>query len=66
MNKAIKKPSKERMIHIRLDEHTHRELKILAVSSDTTIQSVVEDLIKRKVAKESGATRQADPAKGRG
>ena len=37
--------SKDRMIHIRLDENTHKRLKIKAVQGDTTIQQLVEDLI---------------------
>jgi predicted HicB family RNase H-like nuclease len=39
------------MIHIRLDEDTHRRLKVLAAQSGTTIQQVVEDLICQRVCK---------------
>ncbi len=49
MNKDHENTAKERMIHIRLDEQTHRKLKILVARTGTTIQSVVEDLIHRKV-----------------
>jgi predicted HicB family RNase H-like nuclease len=44
------KQAKLKMVHIRLDERTHRELKILAVRNDTTVQDLVEELIKSKVA----------------
>jgi predicted transcriptional regulator len=37
------------MIHVRLDENTHRELKILAAKTDQTVQGIVENLIKQKV-----------------
>ncbi len=50
MHEKSEDRTKERMIHIRLDEHTHRELKILAAKTDATLQSVVEDLIKHKVS----------------
>ena len=40
------------MVHIRLDEHTHRELKILAARNDTTVQDLVEELIKDKVSQD--------------
>ena len=38
-----------RMIHVRLDENTHRELKILAAKTDQTVQGIVENLIKQKI-----------------
>ena len=41
--------TRERMIHVRLDERTHRRLKILAARTDATVQSVVENLIKRRL-----------------
>lgn len=37
--------AKERMIHIRLDEETHRRLKIHAAKHGVTIQQTVESLI---------------------
>ncbi len=49
MHKKNDDRARERMIHIRLDEHTHRELKILAAETDATLQSLVEDLIRRRV-----------------
>lgn len=57
MKKKIYSPAKERMIHIRLDEKTHRELKLHAVSNDTTVQSVVEDLIRNKLRQEVGRSK---------
>lgn len=47
------------MIHVRLDEATHHELKVLAVSSSGTIQSVVADLIKRRLAEEKKSAERA-------
>lgn len=38
------------MIHIRLDEATHKRLKIEAVYRDTTVQSLVEELILKNIA----------------
>jgi len=37
--------TKAQMIHIRLDDKTHKRLKVRAVQWDTTIQKLVEDLI---------------------
>jgi len=37
------------MIHIRLDETTHRKLKIRVAHDGTTIQHLVADLIRHKV-----------------
>jgi predicted HicB family RNase H-like nuclease len=50
MNKAHNKHSKERMIHIRLDENTHTKLKMHAAASQTTIQQLVEGMIRDKYA----------------
>jgi len=44
-----RKPFRGRMIHIRLDEETHKQLKIQAAQSSTTIQQIVENLIRKKV-----------------
>ena len=51
MNKKNKFVAKGRMIHIRLDDKTHRKLKINAVQNDTTIQQLVEDLILQSLVK---------------
>ena len=37
------------MIHIRLDETTHRRLKIRVAHNGTTIQHLVADLIRQEV-----------------
>ena len=49
LSKKRNKHTSERMIHIRLDENIHRELKILAAKTDRTVQGIVEDLIKLKI-----------------
>ena len=53
------------MIHVRLDENTHRELKILAAKTDQTVQGIVENLIKQKVDNERETLGRIDPMKGR-
>jgi predicted HicB family RNase H-like nuclease len=35
------------MIHIRLDEQIHRQLKVHAAESEQSIQQIVEMLVKR-------------------
>jgi hypothetical protein len=37
------------MIHIRLDTQTHRQLRILVAHRDTTIQQLVNDLVRREI-----------------
>jgi hypothetical protein len=37
------------MIHIRLDEDTHKRLKLEAVHQDSTVQDLVERLIRRRL-----------------
>jgi len=39
------------MIHIRLDEQIHKQLRILVAQRDTTIQQLVKDLVQREVEK---------------
>lgn len=61
MEKNRTRHSRERMIHIRLDEQTHRQLKILAARTDASVQSVVESLIRRRLDGDfdaSGRTRK--------
>jgi hypothetical protein len=48
MNDGSGRIRKGRMIHIRLDDKTHRQLKIHAAQNDTTIQQLVENLICQK------------------
>jgi len=38
----------DKVIHIRLDEGTHQKLKMHAVSTKSTIQQLVEELIRAK------------------
>jgi predicted HicB family RNase H-like nuclease len=40
----------DKVIHIRLDEVTHQRLKVEAAASKTTIQEIVENMLKRKCA----------------
>lgn len=47
-NRKNRQP-KDRMIHIRLDEATHKRLKIEAVYRDTTVQNLVEELILKNI-----------------
>ena len=49
MAKLSKGASRGPMIHVRLDEKTHRRLKIIVAQRTTTIQQLVEDLIVREV-----------------
>ena len=49
MPKKRQEPPRGPMIHIRLDETTHRKLKIRVAHNGTTIQHLVADLIRREV-----------------
>ena len=49
MPERPKEPPRGPMIHIRLDETTHRKLKIRVAHDGTTIQHLVADLIRREV-----------------
>ena len=42
-------PRKGRMIHIRLDDKTHRHLKVHAARGSISIQQLVEGLIRQKL-----------------
>ena len=46
------------MIHIRLDEQTHKQLRILVAHRDTTIQQLVNDLVRREVERSSTQKKQ--------
>ena len=48
------------MIHIRLDEQIHKQLRILVAQKDTTIQQLVNDLVRREVKR---SARQLRPQK---
>lgn len=48
---------KGRMIHIRLSDEAHRQLRILAAESDTSIQKWVEGIVTKELERyERGAT----------
>jgi len=49
MTGRLKDLSRGPMIHVRLDEKTHRRLKIVVAQRTTTIQQLVEDLIRQEV-----------------
>ena len=51
MKKKSNAQTKDRMIHIRLDSHTHKRLKMEAVQKETSIQKMVEDLILKSISK---------------
>jgi predicted HicB family RNase H-like nuclease len=48
MSRKTKRQNSDRIIHIRIDEETHRMLKMEAASSETTIQQIVESLLRKK------------------
>lgn len=51
MNSKARRSATDKVIHIRIDEETHRKLKMHAASSKATIQKLVEDLIRSKYRK---------------
>lgn len=51
MNRKPRRSATDMVIHIRIDEETHRKLKVHAASSKVTIQKLVEDLIGSKYQK---------------
>jgi len=48
MNRSPKRLATDKVIHIRIDGETHQKLKMHAASSKTTIQQLVENLIRTK------------------
>jgi predicted HicB family RNase H-like nuclease len=50
--KPIRQPT-DKVIHIRIDEETHQSLKMQAASSRTSIQQIVESLLRKKFASKS-------------
>ena len=65
MPKKRLEPPRGPMIHVRLDEKTHHELKVYAVSIGGTIQSVVSDLIRRRLDETSRSGQQPTRRDGR-
>jgi hypothetical protein len=51
MNRKARRSANDKVIHIRIDEKTHRKLKMHAASSKATIPKLVEDLIRSKYQK---------------
>jgi len=51
MNRKPRRSATDKVIHIRIDEDTHRKLKMHAALSKATIQRLVEDLIRSKYQK---------------
>jgi len=45
---------KSRMIHIRLGETLHRQVRLICADKDTTIQDYVEELIRKDLSKKKG------------
>jgi predicted HicB family RNase H-like nuclease len=48
MSRKPKRRPTDKVIHIRIDEATHRMLKMEAAASETSIQHIVESLLKKK------------------
>ena len=51
MMKKTKNVKKSQMIHVRLDELTHKRLKMLVLQKDTTIQAFIGKLVEQRIAK---------------
>jgi hypothetical protein len=49
MERSPENSSRYPMIHLRLDEKTHRRIKIVVAQRTNTIQQLVEDLIRREI-----------------
>ena len=47
--RAVRKTT-DKVIHIRIDEETHQKLKMEAASTKTSIQQIVESILKEKFA----------------
>ena len=45
---------KSKMIHIRLGEALHRQVRLICADKDTTIQDYVEELIRKDLSKKKG------------
>ena len=48
MKKKPKRQVSDKIIHIRIDETVHQKLKMDAALSKTTIQEIVESMLKRR------------------
>ncbi len=45
---------KYKMIHIRLSEKLHRQVRLICADKDVTIQDYVEELIQKDISKKKG------------
>jgi len=52
--------SETRMVHIRLNEDTHKKLRVRAAEADMTIQDWVADAIKAKLNGRNKANKSQD------
>jgi hypothetical protein len=57
---ALKDASKERMIHIRLPEDTHRRMRVHVAELDTTIQHWVASLVEKELSKDQAWEAEKD------
>lgn len=48
MNRKPVRQATDKVIHIRIDEETHRRLKMEAASTRTSIQQIVESLVRNE------------------
>ena len=58
MPKKKQEPPRGAMIHIRVDQTTHRKLNIRVADDGTTIQHLVADLIRREVGEPDRSKKQ--------
>ncbi len=52
MPRSTPGPGRGPMIHVRLNEDTHRRLKVIVAKTGTTIQQLVSELIEKEIADE--------------
>jgi len=50
MSRRAIRDATDNVIHFRIDEVTHQRLRVEAAASKTTIQEIVENMLKRKFA----------------
>jgi len=50
MPRSTPSPHRGPMIHVRLDEKTHRNLKMIVATRGTTIQRLVSEIIEKAVS----------------
>ncbi len=52
------KPTRGPMIHVRLEDSVHYELKMMTVEKRTSIQELVSDLIRKAVQKHNKSAKR--------